>query len=86
MIEVIVTMCLIGTTLDVDPAKLLTHVETRQSCRAATKTFMEDPSLITPYTCLLNAQKYAVEWLVRHPGYQVRAIGCQPVRERTQEV
>ena len=82
MIEVIVTMCLMGTTFDVHPTKLLTHVDTRTSCRAATKMFPEDPSKITPYACMLNAQKYAIQWLQAHPGYQVRSIGCRPYSKK----
>ncbi len=81
MIEVIVTMCLIGTTADVHPTDLHKDVLTRSSCRLAKKTYLEDPALITPYACMLNAQKWAVEWLQSHPGYQVRAIGCRPHKD-----
>lgn len=80
MIEVIVTMCLIGTTFDVHPTKLLTDTKTSSSCRPATKVFLEDPAKITPHACMQNAAKYALEWLKSHPGYQVRAIGCRPKR------
>ncbi len=81
MIEVIVTMCLIGTPLDVHPTDLLTHATTKDQCQAATKTFLEDPAKITPHSCMQNAAKHALEWLKTHPGYQVRAIGCRPKKD-----
>ena len=80
MIELVVTMCLIGTPLDVNPPELLTHATTRQSCQAATKIYLVDPAKINPYSCMLNAQKFAIQWLRAHPGYQVRSIGCRPKR------
>ena len=86
MIEIIVTMCRMGTTTDIHHTQLLTHVETRQSCRAATKVFLQDPSVLNPKSCVMNAQKFAVEWLRGHPGYQVRAIKCHPKGEIGQEV
>ena len=86
MIEIIVTMCLIGTTADVHPTDLHKDVLTRNSCRLATKVYLEDPSKITPLACMQNAQKFAIEWLKWHPGYQVRAIGCRPHKDRGQEI
>lgn len=80
MIEVIATMCLMGTTLDVHPTELLTNIHTQSTCRRIKRTYHEDPAKINPYTCMLNAQKYAIQWLQTHPGYQVRLLGCRPKR------
>jgi len=80
MIEVVATMCLVGTTLDIDPHDLMTNKETRKSCRSITRTYHEDPSKITPHACMQNAAKFTVEWMRTHPGYKVRIFGCRPYK------
>lgn len=83
MIEVIATMCLMGTTVDVHPKELLTDAATKSTCREIQRTYMVDKNQLNPYSCMLNAQKFAIEWLKTHPGYQVRLIGCRPERRHS---
>jgi len=80
MIELVATVCLIGTSLEVDPHQLMVNKETRKSCQSITKTFHEDPAKITPHACMLNAAKFTSKWMERHPGYQVRIFGCRPYK------
>lgn len=80
MIEVIVTMCLIGTPLDVHPNRLMTDVLTRDSCQVISRTYDEEPSAITPMACMQNSAKFAIKWLEQHPGFQVRKLGCRPFK------
>lgn len=78
MIEVIATMCVLGTTLDVHPTELLKNKETRKDCKQISRTYHEPISKLNPYTCMLNSQKFAIDWLKTHPGWQVRSLGCRP--------
>jgi hypothetical protein len=80
MIEVIATMCLLGTTADVHPTKLLTHATTKESCVRISKVYLVDPNHINPHSCMLNASKFARQWLESHPQYTTRLVGCRPKR------
>lgn len=76
MIQVLIVACLAGTAADVDPHKL----EKEPTCGIHAKTYFEDPAKITPFACMLNAQKFAIEWLKNNPGYTIRKVGCKPYK------
>lgn len=76
MIHVIVTVCLAGTAVMVDPHDL--HKE--KTCRTVEKVFHEDVNSITPYACMMNAAKLAGDWLAKNPSYTTRMLKCKPYR------
>jgi hypothetical protein len=76
MIHVIVTVCIAGTAVMVDPHDL----DKEKTCRTVEKVFQEDISKITPYACMQNAAKLAGDWLEKNPGYTTRMLRCKPYK------
>jgi len=80
MIEVVATVCMVGVPFDLHPNELLTAPDTKPYCKQIHRTFNEDPAKITPRACMLNSQKFVIEWLQTHPGWEPRKYGCRPYK------